>query len=79
MGGIKKKFPNRKKYLLDKLIEYIDKTLFEHVNFKNIIISGMASSSIGIQELDYSKIPFNFIKPKNKFTRDLNGDKKLFI
>ena len=60
----KKKFPNRKKYLLDKLIEYLDKTLFEHVNFKNIIISGMASSSIGLQELDYSKIPFNFIKPK---------------
>ena len=60
----KKKFPNRKKYLLDKLIEYLDKTLFEHVNFKNIIISGMASSSIGVQELDYSKIPFNFIKPK---------------
>jgi len=57
-------FPNKKKFLLDKLLEYIDKTLFEHANIKNIIISGMASSSIGIQELDYSTIPFNLFNPK---------------
>ena len=57
-------FPNKKKFLLDKLLEYIDKTLFEHANIKNIIISGMASSSIGIQELDYSTIPFDLFNPK---------------
>tara|TARA_B100000768_G_scaffold165173_1_gene167595 strand:+ start:51 stop:1043 length:993 start_codon:yes stop_codon:yes gene_type:complete len=57
-------FPNKKKFLLDKLLEYIDKTLFEHANIKNIIISGMASSSIGILELDYSTIPFNLFNPK---------------
>ena len=56
-------FPNKKKFLLDKLLEYIDKTLFEHANIKNIIISGMASSSIGIQELDYSTIPFDLFNP----------------
>ena len=33
-------FPNKKKFLLDKLLEYVDKTLFEHANIKNIIISG---------------------------------------
>ena len=57
-------FPNKKKFLLDKLLEYIDETLFEHANIKNIIISGMASSSIGIQELDYSTIPFDLFNPK---------------
>jgi len=57
-------FPNKKKFLLDKLLEYIDETLFEHANIKNIIISGMASSSIGILELDYSTIPFNLFNPK---------------
>ena len=57
-------FPNKKNYLLDKLLEYINKTLFEHANIKNIIISGMASSSIGIQELDYSTIPFDLFNPK---------------
>ena len=56
-------FPNKKNYLLDKLIEFIDKTLFEHTNIKNIIISGMASSSIGIQELDYSPIPLDLFNP----------------
>jgi 2-dehydro-3-deoxygalactonokinase len=56
-------FPNKKNYLLDKLIEFIDKTLFEHANIKNIIISGMASSSIGIQELDYSPIPLDLFNP----------------
>jgi 2-dehydro-3-deoxygalactonokinase len=56
-------FPNKKKFLLDKLLEYIDKTLFEHANIKNIIISGMASSSIGVQELDYSTIPFDLFNP----------------
>tara|TARA_B110001452_G_scaffold193478_1_gene163467 strand:+ start:448 stop:1440 length:993 start_codon:yes stop_codon:yes gene_type:complete len=56
-------FPNKKKFLLDKLLEYIDKTLFEHANINNIIISGMASSSIGVQELDYSTIPFDLFNP----------------
>ena len=56
-------FPNKKNYLLDRLIEFIDKTLFNHTNIKNIIISGMASSSIGIQELDYSPIPMNLFNP----------------
>ena len=42
MGKIKKYFPNKKNYLLEKLIEFIDKTLFNHTNIKNIIISGMA-------------------------------------
>ena len=56
-------FPNKKNYLLEKLIEFIDKTLFEHSNIKNIIISGMASSSIGFQELDYSPIPLDLFNP----------------
>lgn len=56
-------FPSKKKYLLEKLIEFIDETLFNHSNIKNIIISGMASSSIGIQELDYSQIPFDLFNP----------------
>jgi 2-dehydro-3-deoxygalactonokinase len=62
-GESKDIFPNKKKFLLDKLLEYIDKTLFEHANIKNIIISGMASSSIGVQELDYSTIPFDLFNP----------------
>ena len=54
---------DKKTYLLEKLFEFIDQTQFDHNNIKNIIISGMASSNLGIEELDYSTIPLNLSKP----------------
>lgn len=55
---------DKKNFLLVKLFKFIDQTQFDHIKIKNIFISGMASSSLGIQELDYSSTPINLSKPK---------------
>jgi len=47
-------------------LEYLYNKIEKFANAETpIIISGMASSSIGLKELPYTKCPFNLLSPKN--------------
>ena len=64
----------RQEFIFKKLMELVDDFKINGENIPLVLISGMASSSIGIEELQYTSLPVDLEKPSVAIKEyELNG------
>ena len=64
----------RQEFIFKKLIELVDDFKINGENIRLVLISGMASSSIGIEELQYTSLPVDLENPSIAIKEyELNG------